>query len=157
MRIERSQDVEGACPMETLSHDPGQIDHVSRQVLVTIAVRNNELTVFPQRGSDAIVYYRHEPGQGNPAAPGEVRWVVDGLREKQSVVITAKEPDNRNHFPKTEYVIRYPNNTVCSGPPKRSPYPSGSFVWPYRVILLQDGRANSLHELDPDVEIRDVP
>ena len=141
--------------MPTLVHDPARIDHVANQVLVTIAVRNNRLTVFPQRGTEVVVYFRVDPAQGNPAAPGEVRWVVDGLGEQQSVVIAAKEPDNRNHFSKTQYTIKYPNNTVCSGPPKRSPYPNGSFVWPYRVTLFQGTR--ELDVFDPDVEIRDVP
>ena len=127
--------------------------HVANQVLVTIAVKGNKLSMYPQRSGDVLAYFRR---QGHsPAKPVEVRWAVDGLGKDQMVRIVSK-PGVDPVFPGEPYEIAYPNNTICSQSPMKGPKtPHGVLSWSYTITLLENGR--TLDVIDPDVEIKEDP
>lgn len=139
-------------------HDPVQLEHVANQVIVTIAVQEvngeDKLFLYPQRSSDVIAYYRDSPDVGDPSKPREIRWVVTGLKQGQKIEIEAK-PGFQNKFNKNKFTIEYPDNSVCSGPPKFKAAPAYSHLWRYSVRLKMG--TTGVDAIDPDVEIKDDP
>jgi hypothetical protein len=126
---------------------------VANQVLVTIAVKGNKLSVYPRRTGDVRAYFRKE--NHSPDKPVEIRWAVTGLGNGQTIRITSKE-GVQPVFPGEPYQITYPENTICSQSPVKGPATRhGVLTWRYDITLLENGRA--LDVLDPDVEIKEDP
>lgn len=126
---------------------------VANQVLVTIAVRGNKLSMFPRRSGDVRAYFR-KPGHSDHK-PCEVRWAVTGLSAGQTIRITSKE-GVEPVFPGEPYVITYPENTIRSMSPVRGPSSRhGTLDWSYDITLLEGSRV--LDVLDPEVEIKEDP
>ena len=130
------------------------LDHVVNHALVTIAIENDQLFLYPQRSSDAVAYYRTSGSGADPAKPREIRWVVTGLKPGQRIEIEAK-PGYGDRFKDTKFTITHPSNSVCSGPPAIPAKPAYALKWRYGVKLLDSTR--EINSIDPDVEIRDDP
>jgi hypothetical protein len=134
------------------SHGPATVSHLENQTLVTIAIKNNKLSVYPKRAGEVRAYYRKK--DYHPELPTEIRWVVTGLESGQSIRIEAK--DSQPHLFPAPFVITHPENTVCSQSPSNGPSsPHSALTWSYAVKLLQG--TTILDTLDPDVEIKDNP
>jgi len=124
---------------------------VANQVLVTIAVEDGKLSLYPDRGNDVVVFHRSEGY--HPERPNQVRWVAVGLSEGQEIVLEPKanQPDVFDEI----HHIEFGKNSVCSGSPKRSPDVGTRLFWNYTIKLVQDGK--QIDEIDPGVEIKDDP
>jgi hypothetical protein len=133
--------------------------HVANQVLVTIAVKKDpsepkgyRLTIYPQRKGEVQAFSR-SPGH-SLERPEEVRWAVVGLEAGQRIRIETKEGEP-NPFPDDSYEIVYPNNTICSKPPKEKPAMGHSLTWLYKVSLLDT--TGELAFIDPEVIVNNDP
>ncbi len=134
--------------------------HVENQVLVTIAVNEGQLSVYPQRAEDVCTYIPQKVGS-SPAKPLEVRWAVTGLQKGQKIRIEPKK-DHMGVFPghggQPYYEIVHPNNTICSDRPQKGPgKPHSKLTWCYTIRLLDAAGNDIVKPLDPDVEIKEDP
>lgn len=132
---------------------------IANQVLVTIAVTDRGLEIYPRRSGDVEVYHRPNPNVGKPERPRQVRWVVVGLRENQTIRIEPKDAGHKGTFEddKMPYVIAYPDNTITSGKTIKGPPPAHNLLWAYNVTLLENDRPKEGFFIDPDVIIKNDP
>jgi len=146
------------CAAVAAARKAERIEGILNQALVQIVIKGNKLHVYPQRGTDTLIYYvspeNRRGGNHAPAKPWETRWVVDGLKEGQRIVIAPKAPGE--DVLESEYVIVWPDNSVRSGEPTRSPGGKPlELHWKYNIFLYQDTKL--LDQLDPEVVVKDDP
>jgi hypothetical protein len=130
------------------------IANVANQSVVMIAVRNNQLSLYPRRTNDVVAYYHPVPEKSSPEKPNEVRWVVGGLGPNQSVRIVAKTPGT-GLFPSDEFEINSACNSIRSGFPQMGPGAGTELNWCYSVVLLENGIV--IDTIDPMIIIKNDP
>ena len=135
----------------TLSPQPVTVAELMNRAIVNIFVRNNKLSVFPRRQGDVVVYYSR-PGVGSPEKARQVLWVVDGLPSNQRIEIRGK--DGTHPFTGGLHDIGVGENLCHSTDVKTSVGKQG-MTWSYSIALY-DGKV-LIHQLDPDVVIKDDP
>ena len=131
------------------------IDQVlNNQTLVAITInrKGGTLDIYPGRTSDVVIFHRNI--NFHPERPEEVRWVVDGLKKGEKIVIEAKDGyRGMGVFPQDVYEIEHPSNSIRSGPIQKG-LPDFD-KWRYSVTLV--GSADPVAVKDPDVDIKENP
>ena len=136
---------------EALPLDRATVVHLS----VIRAGSGFELRVFPKRSGDTMVFHSESEELGAPEKPRQVRWLVTGLGEGQTVRISARVPES-DMLPQDTYEITYPHNSVLSGEAVMHPGPGRDLTWGYTVSLL-DAKRRVLDQIDPVVIIKNDP
>ena len=126
---------------------------LDNQAFVQIAVRGKKLHLYPQRGTDTVIFARGNSSANWPARPREVRWVVTGLDSGQTVRIEART--ELGLLEADVYEISFDANTVTSGPASHGAGGQRELRWKYDLILLQDGTEQD--RIDPIIIIKDDP
>ena len=129
------------------------IGGIQKQTLVQITIQNNEIFLYPQRETDAVVY-RKDQGKGHPAKPEQIRWVAEGLGANQRLLIEGKL-GQANLFPRSPFEIKGGDNTVLSGPPAKDA--ANGARWRYNIFLYEGEDPNPIAMKDPGIEIKDDP
>lgn len=131
----------------------------ANQVLVTIAVSNDKLSIFPRREDDVAIYCNSrsmKDAPQSPEKPRELCWVVTGASATQRVHIQAKNPA-MGMFEREEWDVPGPHGerSARSGFVKACPAQGHYAVWGYEVALY-DG-AERKDYIDPTIIIKTDP
>ena len=118
-------------------------------------VNGHILTLYPQRNGDALIFHTEPNHSRAPEKPREVRWVVHGLAEGESIVIEAKTSGSGT-MPQDSYTITHPCRSIRSGESLRHPAPALELPWPYDVIL-RNAAGEERDRLDPVIVIKNDP
>jgi hypothetical protein len=130
----------------------------ANQVLVTIAVQDQRLSVYPRRDTDVVVYCnstnpRNAPQ--SPEKPREVCWMATGRNPNQKIQITAKAPGT-GIFGRDNWEISDGVGNIAETGPVRVGPPKGQIgVWYYSITLLDNGERRD--HIDPTVVIKTDP
>ncbi len=132
----------------------------ANQALVTIAVQNERLSIYPQRADDLVIYCNSldpKAGPRSPEKPKEVCWMVTGRKENQKIRIRSKSSGTGARiFGKDAWEIPGErDDTAESGPVLAPPVQGQIGAWHYEVLLLEDGK--TLDHIDPTVVIKTDP
>ncbi|MGE5177202.1 MAG: hypothetical protein ACM3JJ_12635 [Hyphomicrobiales bacterium] len=138
----------------------------ANQILVTIAVQDNKLCVYPRREDDAVIYCNSEkPGEppDSPEKPQQICWVVKDLEEMPTtrrVLIKANEKNGTRVFKESEWEINGTTGPYAvSGPVVAHPVKGSYTPWKYDIELLDtiNGTETRLDYIDPTVVIKTDP
>ena len=130
------------------------LEDLVNHTIVTIAIQNGKLSLYPRRSEDVVTYSTAPPDPAAPEKPREVRWIVRGKAPDQRIVIRPKEEAPRAF--RTQYSIAGDDNTVVSGRTGQHPGRGHGFKWAYDVILY-DGKGVEIDRIDPDVVVKSDP
>lgn len=132
----------------------------ANQILVTIAVKDNKLFVYPRREDDTAIYCNSQdptlPPQ-SPDKPREICWVATGASPSQEIRITAGHPHGKPVFAHSTWTIPGGTNGayVESGFVKNPPAEGFYAVCKYDIELLDGGKR--VDYIDPTVVIKTDP
>ncbi len=138
---------------------PETILGVANQVLVQVAIVNNEIRCFPKRSGEVLIFNAWDPARACPSRPREVRWIVQGLQPGQFLRVEPKDGSSQMFGTPAALDIPYGFNTISSGIAQLRVGGPGSLKWDYSLVLMEQdsGKPRELARLDPDVVIKDDP